>query len=156
MKNDKKAERLAALFGIEAPKKPTASQIRRSADVSREAEAVILFADQPDKFLQRPCGICGHTFAVNRSHIKFCSDVCRSEHINNVLGLDWDPTGRTVEDRWNIRTGGPEPLIVPPHALTLLLSVQEESLQSVASEQSTQEDQTLGFDLSSFDSLLGE
>lgn len=120
MKADKKAERLAALFGLEAPKPPSPAELRRKAHVSREAEAVILYVEEPAKFLERECRICHRHFAVNRSHIAFCSDDCRSVHLNDVIGLEWSPTGRTPEERWSAQTGGPEPLIVPPAALTLV------------------------------------
>lgn len=120
MKAETKQAKIAALFGLEAPKKPTPQELRTRANRSREAEAVILYAEEPSKFLQRECRICKRMFAVNRAHIAFCSDDCRSIHINDVLGLEWSPTGRSPEERWAHQTGGPEPLIVPPHALTLL------------------------------------
>lgn len=120
MKAETKQARIAAMFGLEAPKKPSPRELRRSAHVSREAEAVILYADTPAKFLERACKTCNRLFAVNRSHIAFCGDDCRSVYINDVLGLEWDPTGRSPEERWSAQTGGSEPLIVPPTALTLL------------------------------------
>lgn len=125
MKDAKKRERLAAMLGIEVPKPPSPAEARRRANSSREAEAVILYAEQPSKFLEKECRICHRHFAVNRSHIAFCSDDCRSIHINDVLGLEWSPTGRTPEDRWSAQTGGPEPLIVPPVVLPLLKQRQD-------------------------------
>lgn len=151
MKADKKAERLAALFGIEAPKKASPLELRRKANVSREAEAVILFAENPERFLQRECRICKRHFAVNRSHIAFCSDDCRSVHLNDVVGLEWDPNARTPEERWASQTGGPEPLIVPPAILPTLLERQTQSTPVSAPE-----DVEFVLDMSSVDALLAE
>lgn len=147
MKDNKKQERLAALFGIEAPKKASPVELRRRANASREAEAVILYAEEPSKFLQKLCRICNRHFAVNRSHIAFCSDDCRSVHINDVLGLEWTPTGRSPEERWAPGTGGIEPLIVPPHVLPLV--------QAHVETQRTQQESDL-LDLSGIDALLAE
>lgn len=148
MKADKKAERLAALFGIEAPKPISGAEYRRRANVSREAEAVILYAESPAKFLERPCKTCQRIFAVNRSHIAFCSDFCRGEYLNNVMGLDWDPNGRTPEERWTPQTGGIEPLIVPPHVLPLV----QERFPARVETAPTQDE----FDLPDIDALLAE
>lgn len=155
MKAEAKAKRIAEMFGIEAPKKETPAEARRKAGISREAEAVVLYADNPSKFLQRECRICKGTFAVNRSHIAFCSDHCRGEYLNGELGLDWDPNARSPEERWTLRTGGPEPLIVPPHVLPLVQGVLQERLpqQELEPERPQSLDE---FDLSDIDALLAE
>ena len=131
IKAEKKAERLAALFGLEAPKPPTAEELRRSGDMAREAEAVILFTEDRAKFIQRPCRVCLRVFAVNRSHISCCSDDCRGVRIAE-LGLEWDPKGRSPEERWSTQTGGPEPLVVPPTVLELLGETQPLPLEEDA------------------------
>lgn len=118
MKAEKKAERLAALFGLEAPKPPTDTEVRNATTASREAEATILYFEDRTKFIERMCRICERVFAVNRSNIAFCSDDCRAVHIREVVGIDdWNPTGRSPEERWSYQTGGREPLIVPPAVL---------------------------------------
>lgn len=132
MKEQKKAERLAALFGIEAPKVPTGNELRESESVSREAEAVIAYFEAPAKFTERMCRICERIFAVNRGSIAFCSDTCRGVHIREVMGIvDWDPKQRTPEDRWSSQTGGPEPLLVPPPALELVRPLLPSTEQAV-------------------------
>lgn len=124
MKPETRARKIAELFGIDVPKPPSPQEIARRNNRSREAEAVILFHENPEKFLQRECRVCRKTFAVNRANISMCSDDCRSVHINDVIGLEWSPTGRSPEERWKPQTGGQEPLIVPPAALALLQPVQ--------------------------------
>lgn len=119
MKAEIKAARLAALFGLEAPKQQTLQEKREAATLSREAEAVVLYASNPVGFKRVNCKVCSKDFAVNRGNIALCSDECRKIHLGN-LGLEWDPKGRTPEDRWSTQTGGPEPLVVPPPALELL------------------------------------
>lgn len=125
MKESIKQARLAALLGLEAPKEPTRTEREHAIQVSREAEAVIMYATTPQGFKERDCKTCGHRFAVNRASIAFCSDLCRREHLGS-LGIDWDPN-RTPEDRWNFRTGGLEPLVVPPAALTLVQELLNEA-----------------------------
>lgn len=117
MRAEKKAERLAALFGLEAPKPPTKQETERATNVSREAEATIAYFTAPTGFTNRLCRICEREFAVNRANISCCSDTCRRELLAELGISDWDPTLRTVEDRWNSRTGGPEPLVCPPEAV---------------------------------------
>jgi hypothetical protein len=127
MKQETKQARLAALLGIEMPKPVSPREKLRQANISREAEAVILYAESPSLFLRKFCRICKRDFAVNRSHIAFCSDDCRSIHLNDVIGLEWDPMARTVEERWAHQTGGLEPLIVPPMTLQLLQLIPEQT-----------------------------
>lgn len=131
MKDETKAAKLAALFGLEAPKPPTEEEKRNADSVSREAEAVIAYFDGPARFTERMCRICDQVFAVNRGNIAFCSDKCRGVHIREVVGIEWwDPNLRTPEDRWSPQTGGKEPLIVPPTALTLLHELHPELNQA--------------------------
>lgn len=153
MKAETKAAKIAAMFGLEAPKKASPNELRRQANHSREAEAVILYHEDRTKFQEKVCRICNRIFAVNRSHIAFCSDDCRSVHINDVLGLEWSPTGRSPEERWTPQTGGLEPLIVPPVALELLNLTQTQTPQTEVVE--SEEESHLDSDfLSALDSLL--
>lgn len=124
MKAETKAAKIAAMFGLEAPKPLTDKERWQKEAVSREAEAVSLYHEDRSKFIQRMCRICDRMFAVNRAHIAFCSDDCRSVHLNDVVGLEWDPNGRSPAERWANQTGGSEPLIVPPPALAILLDRQ--------------------------------
>lgn len=148
MRAETKAAKIAAMFGLEVPKPPSKKEQWRREAVSREAEAVILFHEDRDKFLQRECRICKRQFAVNRAHIAFCSDDCRSVHLNDVVGLEWDPNGRSPAERWASQTGGSEPLIVPPPALEILLARPEPEPDAL--------DDDFDLSLPDVDALLGE
>lgn len=126
MNEAKKRERLAALFGMEAPKPPTKEEKIAADSVSREAEAVIAYFEDPRKFAEKMCKWCERIFAVNRGNIAFCSDECRGKHLNEVVKLEWSPNQRTPDERWAMNTGGREPLIVPPTALALLHQTQDQ------------------------------
>lgn len=123
MKDSIKAQRLAALLGLEVPREPTKEERRTANFNSREAEAAILYREHPDGFKRVLCRVCHKSFAVNRTAISCCSDECRKAHLQDTFGLIWDPTGRTPEDRWRPDTGGVEPLLVPPVVLEILDSL---------------------------------
>lgn len=154
MRAETRAAKVAALFGLEPPKAPSPAELRRKANVSREAEAVILYSEERSKFLEKMCKVCQRIFAVNRSHIAFCSDDCRSVHINDVLGLEWSPTGRSPEERWTPQTGGLEPLIVPPVALELLRLTPDQEFPQETPVESEEESHLDSDFLASLDSLL--
>lgn len=124
MKAETKKARIAALLGIELPKPPTKEELEDATQVSREMEAVIAFGNRSQKMVQRECVNCGGIFAVNRSSISCCSDTCRQHYLLHNFGLEVDLKARTPEDRWSMSTGGPEPLIVPPAVLPLVLESQ--------------------------------
>ena len=119
MRADTKKAKLAALLGIEIKKPPTAKELEQGT-ISREAEGVIAFGNRTQRFTQRECIQCGGIFAVNRSNISCCSDICRKHHLEFKFGIVWDPNARTLEERWSAQTGGPEPLIVPARVLPLI------------------------------------
>lgn len=139
---DVKIARMAALFGLEAPKPVSPAEQRRKDSNSREAEAAILYIESPDKFLVVKCKTCSKSFGVNRANIAFCSDDCRSIYLNDVLGLEWDRNARTPADRWSYRTGGQEPLIVPPPLLEVTqiagLLVQQQLSQQPSAHEDTE------------------
>lgn len=126
MKPETKRARMARLFGIELPPEPTREERLHQDNVSREAESVVAYYIEPKGFVNRLCKTCELEFAVNRANIAFCSDDCRGKYLREVMGLDWDATARTPEDRWAPQTGGREPLVVPPTALALLTQSHEE------------------------------
>lgn len=122
MRIDTKKRKLAAMLGIEFKEPPTKAELSEQATISREAEGVIAFGNRSQKFIQRECVQCGGIFAVNRSNISCCSDTCRVHYCLAKYGLVFNPKGRTPEDRWSEQTGGPEPLIVSPAVLPLILN----------------------------------
>ncbi len=143
MKRDTKLDKLAAMLGIERPKPPTKDEVEQGVLNSREAEAVIAFGNRTQRFIQRECVQCGYTFAVNRSNISCCSDTCRQHYCLHKYGLSLDLNARTPEERWMMQTGGPEPLIVPPTVLPLIL----QAIQNRSPEQPEMiESQSLSLD----------
>lgn len=119
MDNSIRARRLAELLGLEPPKIETPQQIQAKDDKSREAEAVLAYANDHLGFIERFCKRCGKVFAVNRKCIGYCGDDCRADQLRD-MGIDWDPTGHSPTDRWSMQTAGREPLTVPPTALVLV------------------------------------
>jgi hypothetical protein len=125
MKDETKLNKLAALFGLQehVPAKPTPPDPRESEKAvqrSREAEATILYLEEPARFVTRKCGHCDEVFAVDRTNISMCSDTCRTKHLLEKFGIEVDLSKRTPTERWRQGTGGREPLIVPPAVITLL------------------------------------
>jgi hypothetical protein len=108
------AEKLAELLGIEAPK---GNPYETAEDISREAEATIIYAESPQSFIRKNCKICGRTFAHTRGAIAYCSNLCRARGLEQI-GIKWDWT-RPTEVRWGLYDGG-EPLIVPAEAVKLV------------------------------------
>lgn len=115
MKDDKRKERLAALLGLELPAEPTPEEIEAKNLVSREAEAVLAYVENPSGFRERECNNCGRVFAVNLGHVAFCSDHCRQVALESK-GIRWDPT-KKAEARW----GGTVPLVVPAEAIDVAI-----------------------------------
>lgn len=149
MKASIKQKRLAELFGIptEAVPLPQSPEVKaEQGNISREAEGVIAFFREPRAFTEKRCGTCNRIFMVNRSNISQCSDICRTTHLLNNLGLEVDLKQRTPEERWAYNTGGPEPLIVPPAVIDFLaeryLHLAMGPQQEQASEQSPQYSET--------------
>lgn len=110
MKDEKRKERLAALLGLELPPEPTQEEIDEKNQISREAEAVIAYVENPKGFREQECNNCGRLFAVNLGHVAFCSDHCRKVTLESK-GIYWNPNKRP-EERW-----GTVPLVVPPEAM---------------------------------------
>lgn len=130
--------KLAELLGMEiAPeeivKVATAQTPEQIAiEVSREAEAVLLYGVDRRKFIQKECDNCGAVFAVNRSSVSCCSDHCRSIKLGK-LGIIWD-WSRNPESRWDFR----EPLVVSPSVLERL-NTHLETYPAIAQEQVVEE-----------------
>lgn len=122
MKDETRKRKLAELLGIpyEPPKPPDPKEELRKETVSREAEAVVLYMEDPAKFITRLCRVCHQPFGVNRASISCCSDRCRQDLLSETYGLDVDLSLRTPQERWTHNTGGREPLIVPPPVIKLL------------------------------------
>lgn len=83
--------------------------------ISRQGEAVLLWLESPAKFTTKICKRpeCAQPFGTNYRSVAYCSDNCRAKHTSELLGVKWDWTRATEEERW----GGEPPLIIPPAAL---------------------------------------
>lgn len=130
--------KLAELLGMEvAPEEIIAvasaqTPEQAAIEVSREAEAVILFGQDRRKFLQKECNNCGGTFAVNRANVSCCSDRCRAKNLEKI-GISWD-WSKNSELRWDFR----EPLVVSPSVLEKLLP-HLETLQHIPQQEVVEE-----------------
>lgn len=105
MKEDKKRERLAALFGLQEhlPTEPTPDQRIEQQTASRDAEAVAAYITQPQRFTRKKCKLesCGKEFATDRGNVAYCSDDCRKEWLA-AIGIVWDPKKPPAE-RWDFK-----------------------------------------------------
>lgn len=128
MREDKKRARsknkLAELFGLEAPEIPTGPTAQRiKADSSREAEAVLDYVGSPNKYAFKVCRHCGEPFMANRSNVALCSDYCRAKELEAV-GITWR-WDRTPEQRWYYVYDGDkrntEPLVIGPAATKMIV-----------------------------------
>ena len=101
MKDDKKRERLAALFGLEEhlPTEPTPDVKIEQQTASREAEAVAAYIAQPQKFTRKKCKECDSEFATDRGNVAFCKDGCRKDWLARI-GITWDPK-KPPSQRWD-------------------------------------------------------
>ena len=123
MKDEKKKERLAELFGLalpEAPKPPTPDD----EAASRAADATLVYFQTPEFFREVDCKRCGHKFAVNMASVAYCSDDCRKHSLADI-GIEWDPT-KKPQERW----GRHVPLVVPPQALELVQEAMQTAQQA--------------------------
>ena len=107
------AEKLAALLGIEAPKSQL-DPTEHPYEVSRQAEAVLAYAQDASYFVTKDCKTCGHTFAHTKGAVAYCSDPCRAVALE-AIGIKWEWT-RPPEKRW----GTEPPLVVPAQAFALI------------------------------------
>lgn len=116
MKAETAEKRLAKLLGLEdkleelTPKEPTAEE----KVASHEAEAVLRFMYDPDRFTTRSCKNCELSFTVDYPCVAYCSDRCRKVALHEI-GIEWDPT-KSPYERWQ----GTVPLTVPPQALEIV------------------------------------
>lgn len=115
-KEEKDREKLAALLGVDPPKK----SIRLETEsTSREAEAVLAYAQDYKQFSRKICKECKRPFVHSRGAVACCSDECRAKGLAKI-GIEWHWL-KPQSDRW----GRTEPLVVPPEALAVIDSLPE-------------------------------
>jgi hypothetical protein len=106
------AEKLAELLGI-APPEPQSST-ESSVEISRQAEAAVLYGEGIVPFIRKDCKHCGRKFAHTPGAVAFCSDTCRAADLLKI-GIAWD-WFKSADKRWSVRNA----IAVPPEALKLL------------------------------------
>lgn len=97
-----------------------------SKEKQREAQAVLLFLEQPDQFIIKECDQCGGSFMTSYKYVTLCSHRCRVKSLRK-MGIEWNPT-RTAEERWH-RAQIPIEYIIPPQALAVLLKLATDQQQ---------------------------
>jgi hypothetical protein len=112
-KEQKQAEKLAKLLGLEAP---TAVTKQAGVAKSMEVEAALEYYDNPRTFKHKECKQCGREFATRGAPVAYCTDDCRARAYEERMGVKWQPL-RTPEERWG---SSGEPLVVPPEALEVV------------------------------------
>jgi hypothetical protein len=113
----------AAAYGIKAPEVMTGpSAATRRDNISREAEAVLAYKENPEAFTERTCTHCGKRFAVNRARVANCSVECVAKELEGIgIKFDWS---KPPEQRWGLRYREDklqdEPLIITEQPLDLI------------------------------------
>lgn len=129
MREDKKQARAmakaAAAYGLELPKQIGPSAATKRADISREAEAVLAYKENPQNFIEKNCTHCGKRFAVNRARVANCSVECVAKELEGI-GITWD-WSKPPELRWGLRYREDkltdEPLIISEQPLDIIQQI---------------------------------
>lgn len=122
-------EKLAALLGIGSP------EIEEEIQEARTEEAMLAYLENPDLFTRIFCKRCKKKFAVNRRNVAYCSSGCRLGQLEEQFGIKRtnfkkNPRGDSDEVWVREAWGGNEPLVVPPQALSVLLTHEHDAEQS--------------------------
>lgn len=111
---------IAALLGI-SPEEVAAMRAKDEADdVMREAQAIFLFLEKPEAFINKKCDTCHGFFLTTYQFVSVCSTTCRIKSLEKI-GIDWNPL-HTPEERWK-RSQIPTEYSIPPKALEILISL---------------------------------
>jgi len=98
-------------------------QTEKQAQVTREAEAVLLHLYHVKTLKQVTCQNCDEPFATNYAYMRHCSDECLRRTLDK-MGLTWDPE-KTPEERWQ----GQPPSVVTFKTLQVLKNWAREILR---------------------------
>jgi hypothetical protein len=131
MKEAKRNERhdaaIAELLGISL-EEVQAQRVKEEKDSkAREAQAVLLFLEKPDKFITKMCTQCSRLFLTSYQFVSLCSSKCRIAALAEV-GIDWNPI-RTADERWR-RAQIPVDYTIPPDAVEVLMQIAQMQLPS--------------------------
>lgn len=125
-KQARQNKNIAALLGI-SPEEVAAMRAKDEADdVMREAQAIFLFLEKPEAFINKKCDECHSFFLTTYQFVSVCSTNCRIRSLEKI-GIDWNPL-HTPEERWK-RSKIPTEYSIPPKALEVLLKLADEQWQ---------------------------
>lgn len=66
-------------------------------EISREAEATLVFFRVPEMFQFEKCVQCEKIFAHTYGKVAYCSNMCRRQSLEDI-GIQWNP--KSPEERW--------------------------------------------------------
>jgi hypothetical protein len=131
-KQARQNKRLAELLGIDPEEVASLRNKSASDDIMREAQAIFLFIEKPEAFVQKKCDECHQYFLTTYQFVSVCSTSCRMKSLEKI-GIDWNPL-HTPEERWK-RSKIPTEYSIPPKALAILFE-----LSQAQSERETDKD----------------
>lgn len=152
-KKARDASKLASILGISLPTNvPLTSTKEEVENRSREAEAVLDYVKNNNKYKKVACKHCGTIFAVNRANVSYCSDRCRAISLEEC-GLSWDWT-RPAHLKWQVLYPNDpgEPLVVSGKAL----EVADEVLETRNITQDIQEQNVVLTQIDDIDNLIND
>lgn len=130
-KNARHDAAIAELLGISV-EEVQSQRIKEERDAkAREAQAILLFLEHPDKFISKFCDKCHQIFMTSYQFVSVCSSKCRIAALADV-GIDWNPM-RTADERWK-RAQIPVDYTIPPDALAILMQLAQDQTQRPPSE----------------------
>ena len=122
-KNARHDAAIAELLGISL-EEIQAQRVKEEVDSkAREAQAVLIFLEHPDKFISKFCDKCRRVFLTSYQFVSVCSSKCRIAALADI-GIDWNPM-RTADERWK-RAQIPVDYTIPPDAVEVLMQLAQD------------------------------
>lgn len=119
----KQDKRLAELLGLTLEEVREKRRIEKENAHVREAQAIPLFIEQPERFMRKKCDNCKEEFLTTYRFVGLCSTQCRIESLEKI-GINWNPL-HTSDERWK-RTQIPTEYSIPPAALKILIEIAQD------------------------------
>ncbi len=120
----RKLDELAAqLLGITVEEVQKIRGYEDQKEKTQEAQAILLFLEQPRAFISKECDECGRIFLTTYKFVSLCSNRCRIKSLERI-GIIWNPT-HTAEERWR-RARIPIYYVMPPEALEVLMQIAQQ------------------------------
>jgi hypothetical protein len=125
-KKARQNKKIAELLGLDVKEVEALRSKDEADDVMREAQAIFLFLEKPEAFINKKCDQCHNFFLTTYQFVSVCSTQCRINSLEKI-GIDWNPL-HTPEERWK-RAKIPTEYSIPPKALQILLELADEQWQ---------------------------